>query len=263
MADIVQAPMTDEGVSVAEIVKTMDRAESEGRRVKFVYTIPDFHNPTGATMPLERRKELIKLCSERRILIVEDAAYTEIHFGDPPPQSLYALAGGHGVVRLGSYSKVIATGLRVGWIQAPSDYIDALARIRFDMGNSPLFHKAIAIYVESGKLEEHVAGMRANYANKCDALCESLHKHCEPYVRFKKPEGGFFLWLECIDVSATELVKAAVEEGLVFPPGSRFFCGGDIPNDSHVRLAFSYAQVENLAGVGKRLKAAFRRVKSR
>jgi 2-aminoadipate transaminase len=263
MADIVEAPMTDEGVSVAEVANAMDRAESEGKRVKFLYTIPDFHNPTGATMPLERRRELIELCSERRILIVEDAAYTEIYFGDSPPQSIYSLAGGHGVLRLGSYSKVIATGLRVGWVQARADYIGALTRIRFDMGNSPLFHKAVAIYIESGKLEEHVANRRANYADKCDVLCESLHKHCEPHVRFKKPEGGFFLWLDCMDVSATELVKAAVEEGLIFPPGSRFFCGGDMADDSHARLAFSYAPVDALAGVGKRLKAAFHRINSR
>ncbi|MCH9011116.1 MAG: PLP-dependent aminotransferase family protein [Chloroflexi bacterium] len=259
-AEIVQAEMDEHGVVVSSIADILARLKREGKRVKFFYTIADFHNPTGVTLTEDRRAELIKLCAEHEVLIVEDAAYTELFFGDAPPPSIYSMAEGQGVMRLGSLSKNIATGLRVGWVQALPAYIDALSRVRFDMGNSPLVHRALADYIGSGKLDAHIEKMRPIYAEKCEILVESLLEYCEPYIRFKKPDGGFFLWVDCLGASAKDVAKAAADEGLVCPLGVNFFSDRENSNDNHLRMAFSAAPLEQLAEAGPRLRAAFLKV---
>ena len=168
LAEIAAVPLHDpEGVE-----RAISAAEADGRRVKLLYTVADFHNPTGETMPRECREALVELCAERRVLIVEDAAYADIYFGDAPPPSLYGIAGGEGVLRVGTFSKPIATGLRVGWVQAREDFIDALSRVKFDMGSSPLLLRTLADYVGSGGMDAHLAEMRPLYRQKCETLCE-------------------------------------------------------------------------------------------
>jgi 2-aminoadipate transaminase len=257
--EIVPVPLDEQGVRVDKIAEAIERAEAEGKRVKLVYTIPDFHNPTGTTMSTERKVELIRLCADHHTLIVEDAAYAEIFFGAQAPPSLYAMAGGQGVLKAATFSKVIATGLRIGWVQGQVDYINALINVRFDMGNSPLLQRAIADYMESGKLDAHIREMRPLYARKCETLCRSLEEHCGPYVRFQRPEGGFFLWVECIGVSAQDVVREAAQEGLIFPVGSLFFLDGERDDTKHIRLAFVTATLEQLEEVGPRLSRAFQR----
>ena len=110
-AEIVQVPVDDDGIVVGKAAEVMERAKASGKRVKLVYVISDFHNPTGVAMSSERRKALVQLCAEHQVLIVEDAAYAEIHFGQNRPDSLYGLAGGQGILKVGTFSKPIATGL--------------------------------------------------------------------------------------------------------------------------------------------------------
>lgn len=260
MAEIVETEIDRDGISVEGVRKAIADATAAGKTVKFVYTIPDYHNPTGATMSLERREALLELCAEHNVLVLEDAAYTELYFDGPPPASLYALGGGEGVLRMGSFSKIIATGLRSGWVQAAPRYTEALVRVRFDMGNTPLVQRALSRYVESGALEPHVDRMRAIYRDKCDALANSLEEFCEPYVRFDRPSGGFFLWVECIGVSATELAQAAAREGLIFASGTFFYRDGEATDDSHVRLAFSKAPMEDLQQAGQRMRDVFQMI---
>jgi len=208
-------------------------------------------------MNLGRRKALLELCGEYNVLVLEDAAYTELYFDDSPPPSLFAMGGGEGVLRMGSFSKIIATGLRSGWVEAAPRYTEALARVRFDMGNNPLIQRALTRYVDSGALEPHVENMRDLYRQKCDALANSLEEFCEPYVRFNRPEGGFFLWVECIGVGAMELTQTAAREGLMFPAGAFFYRDGAEADDSHVRLAFSNAPIEELQQAGQRMRDVF------
>ncbi len=257
MADIVPVPIDDQGVLVEEVARAIEKAEASGKRVKLFYTIADFHNPTGVTMSAERREALIELCAEHQVIILEDAAYADIYFGPARPPSLYGMAGGQGVLKVGTFSKPIATGLRIGWVQGREDFIDALGRVKYDMGNSPVLLRALAEYVGSQKLEEHLEEMRPLYKAKCDALCRSLEEHCSQYVRFTKPEGGFFLWVECIGPKARDLMREAAELGLIFPAGATFFLQGDTDDTSHIRLAFSTASVEELEQVGPRIREAF------
>ena len=203
--------------------ETLERLAAQGKRAKLLYTVPDHHNPTGATMPLAVREKLVEVCARHRVFIMEDMAYTELYFDAPPPPSLYAVADGHGVIQVGSFSKIIATGLRVGWVQARLPVIESLGRVRFDMGGSPLLHRALAHYAGSGDLETHVDMLRGIYRRKCATLVSSLRENCHPHLRFEEPAGGFFLWAECVGASAQDVAREAAEEGLVFAMGSNFF----------------------------------------
>ena len=261
MAEIVEVPVEDDGISLEAVASAVASSEADGKTVKMIYAIPDYHNPTGVTMSESRRRALLELCADHRVLLVEDAAYSELYFdGTPPPPSLYAMSDGYGVMRVGTFSKVAATGLRIGWVQARSDFVSALSRVRYDMGTSPILLRAMARYAQSGRLETHVSEMRDLYALKCATLCESLDEYCAPYVRFNRPRGGFFLWVECIGASASEVRVAAAEEGLVFPGGSMFFNDPDKSGDKYLRFAFSSASVEQLRQVGPRLATAFHKV---
>ena len=111
----------------------------------------------------------------------------------------------------------------------------------------------------SGKLSDHLDEMRPLYAAKCKALCDSIEQHCSDYVRFTRPDGGFFLWLDCLGANARDVAAAAAKEGLMFPVGSLFYLNGDEDDTSHVRLAFSTASVDDLSQVGPRLRRAFER----
>ena len=260
LAEVIEVPVDDYGISLEAVASIMAEAEAAGKTVKMVYTIPDYHNPTGVTMSEARRRALLELCSRHRVMVVEDGTYSELYFDSPPPPSMYALSDGYGVMRVGTLSKVAATGLRVGWVQGRHEFIDALSRVRYDMGGSPILIRAMARYLESGHLESHVEQMRELYALKCRALCDSLEEHCGSYVRFTRPTGGFFLWLECIGAPASEMRIAAAEEGLILQGGSLFFQDSEEAGDRFLRLAFSSASVEQLREVGSRLATAFSKV---
>ncbi len=259
LCEIVEAELGDDDAFAERVEETLERLAAQGKRAKLLYTVPDHHNPTGATMPLAVREKLVEVCARHRVFIMEDMAYTELYFDSPPPPSLYAVADGHGVIQVGSFSKIIATGLRVGWVQARLPVIESLGRVRFDMGGSPLLHRALAHYAGSGDLETHVDGLRGIYRRKCAALVASLRENCHPYVRFDEPAGGFFLWAECVGASAQDVAREAAEEGLVFAMGSNFFKDKEAADTSHLRLALSYASLEEMEDVGPRFQRAFER----
>ena len=128
------------------------------------------------------------------------------------------------------------------------------------MGGSPLLHRAIAKYVVSGEVESHLAGMRDLYRQKCETLVISLQEHCEPYLRFEVPDGGFFIWAECIGATAQEIAREAAIEGVTFAAGSNFFAMREEADTTHIRLALSFATIDELAKVGPRLRDAFHRI---
>ena len=256
LAEIIQVSLDQQGLMVDDLPTIFQRVEESGKRVKLLYTVCYFQNPTGTTLSQERRRQLIELCGKHQTLIVEDAAYADIHFGVPSPPSLYALAGGEGVLKVGSFSKIIATGLRIGWVQGRSDFIDALARVRFDMGNSPLLQRALEAYLQSGKLDQHLGRIRTMYAEKCQVLSQSLYQHCSQYFNFERPDGGFYLWINCIGPEAQDVRREASKQGVVFPLGSTFFLNQERDDTTHLRLAFSTASLAELERVGPLLKVA-------
>ena len=260
-ASVVGVHMDDEGLRIDELEATIDRLEADGRTVKLIYTQPTFHNPTGLTMTLQRRLDLIELAARKRVLLMEDHAYSELYFDGPPPPTLSALTDGYGVLTVGTFSKVIATGLRVGWVQARPDWIQAMVPARFDMGNSPLLHRMLYEYMVRGNFGDHVQEMRRLYARKARTLASALEPYGEPYFDVVEPAGGFFLWLKLRNGLVADAVRDfAAEDGLSFASGNRFYPSGDPGADGEsLRLAYSWPPTATLEDAAERLGRAFHR----
>lgn len=239
LAEVVGVPLGDDGLALETLEETLERLRREGRRPKLLYTIANYQNPSGVSMTLERRRGVVEVCRRHDVLIVEDDPYGDIRFEGEALPSFFAVAGGVGAVKIGSFSKTLATGLRLGWVMADEPIIEALLRMRFDLGASPWVQRTVTEYATSGLLASHVAEMIAVYRRKRDVMLAALDERCSRYARWDVPQGGFFLWLELSDrVDAAALQEAAAHGGVAFVGGRVFF-----PDDSgsqYIRLAYSF-----------------------
>ena len=258
-AEVLSVPTDGEGLHTGALAELLARLERDGLRAKLVYTISNFHNPTGVAMSRARRLELLRLAAEHGAFVLDDDAYGEIWFDERPP-ALAGLAGGEGVVTVGSFSKILAPGVRAGWIQAPPGLIERVARMRFDMGSSPLLHRVLAHVFADGRLERHLERVRPLYAERLDALTSALIEFAEPYVSFVRPRGGFFLWVRLLGgLTADGVQRAGLEEGVSFPIGYGFFPDRRDPDGEHIRLAYSRATPADLREAAARLGRACER----
>ena len=259
-ARLVGVPMDAHGMCIDRLDAALQRLAAAGTPAKLVYVSPTFHNPTGITMPVARRRDLLEVAARHGVLLLEDTAYNELYFGDKLLPTLGALADGHFVITAGTFSKVIAPGLRVGWLQARPELLRLLMPARFDMGNSPLQHRMLYEFMVSGELEAHVARMRALYHTKMRTLADALRDLCGGAVQFTEPAGGFFLWLRLAEPLAAQAVQEqALERGVVFPVGRGFFpAEGPAPEAEYLRLAYSRVSVEDLRTGAERIAACLR-----
>ncbi|HEY8491039.1 MAG TPA: PLP-dependent aminotransferase family protein [Dehalococcoidia bacterium] len=258
-AEVITVPVDREGLRTDALAEALERLAAAGRRAKFIYTIPTFHNPTGSTMTLARRRELLELAARHRVLVLEDDAYGELRYEGEPVPSLYALSGGEGVVRIGTFSKTLASGLRLGWTMARKEYVDALVRMRLDMGTSPFASRVVAEYAASGRLDRHVTRMLALYREKRDTMLSALERYCARWATWERPEGGFFLWLRLAPgADCGTVVRTGLELGVATVAGTGFYSDGD--GAGYVRLAFSYVALEEIEEAVRRLGAALARV---
>lgn len=263
-------PVDGDGLDPEALAGLLDRLAAAGTPAKLLYTIPAFQNPTGATLSAGRRARVLELCARHGTLIVEDDAYREVWFGTEPPPSLYAMAGGEGVIRLGTFSKILAPGLRLGWCQAAEDVTGALVATRTDMGTSPLVQRAVARLARTGFLDAHIPRVRAHYAAKSAHVVRGLDAHCAPYATWEEPGGGFFAWLTLAGgIGGSDLAEAARAERVTYVGGHVFAARGDAgttrfggwgPGDSpHLRLAFSHVPDDEITEGIRRLGAALAR----
>ena len=255
-AELVGVPMDDEGIDTEALDKTLTELDSQGRKVKFLYTIQNFHNPTGITQTLERRKALIEVAGRHHVLLVDDDPYGQFRFhGDSVP-SLLALSGGEGVLSVGTFSKIIATGLRCAWVMGRQPYIDALVSTRFDGGSTPLIQRTVAAYIEAGNLEPHVEKMTSVYNEKCETMLRALDERCATRVTYTRPDGGFFIWAELPEGGdCMELLKAAQAEGVAVVPGMSYMVKPELGR-RNFRLAFSQVPEDQIFEAIQRLGRA-------
>ena len=253
-----QVSLDEQGICIDDLDVLLSRLAAEGRRPKMIYTIPTFQNPMGTTATLERRKQLIEVAARHRVLILEDDPYGELRFHGERVPSLLSLSGGDGVIRCGTFSKVIATGLRVGWIMGEKEYIDAVSKMRIDNGTSPFVSRVIAEYIKAGYHEPHVAQMCEVYRSKCDAMLSALEETCSSRASWTRPDGGFFIWLTVPEgTDPRRLAQAASEEGVQYVAGPAFYADGS--GQQHVRLAYSYVSEAEGAEAIRRLARAIER----
>jgi 2-aminoadipate transaminase len=241
-------PTDAEGIIVAELARVLDRLAVQGVTPKFVYTIANFQNPTGSVMSLARRQALMQVAEARGLLVIEDDAYGDLIYEGDPVTSLYALSHTDNVVRLGTFSKIVAAGVRLGWLIAPEPVLTQLAVTKIDGGTSAFTSRAVAAY-----LQEHLAARMATlldvYRSKRDAMLEALGAHLAGVATWSRPRGGLFIWVELPEGhDTTTLLEAAQRAGVTYLPGTNFSPEGKGANC--LRLSFAYLSPEEIrAGV--------------
>lgn len=210
-------------------------------RPKLIYVNPTFQNPTGLTMPIRTRRELLKLAERYRVPIVEDATYGELYFAEPPPPSLHQLDTSNIVILLSSFSKVMAPGLRLGWLSAARSIVDQIALIkqRMDPHTQNLAQFAVARLIRDGSFDDHLRTVRTEHARRCTQMIAAIQRHIPAGVlRFAKPQGGLYLWCRLAPgVDSTALLDRALSAGVAFVAGPPFY--PDPAGQSELRLCFS------------------------
>jgi 2-aminoadipate transaminase len=224
-------------------------------RPKLIYTNPTFHNPTGTTLPIRTRRELISLAQRYRVPIVEDATYRDLYFHEAPPPSLRDLDEHNLVIYLNSFSKVMAPGLRLGWIAAAPSIVDQIAIIkqRLDPHTPNLVQFAIARLMRQGTFDAHLRTIRAEHAKRCTQMIAAIQRHMPPgSIRFARPAGGLYLWCRLgAGLGATALHDRALANGVTFVPGPAFY--PDPAGDSELRLCFTSVLPSTIEESVKRL----------
>ena len=246
-----------DGLDVDDLEAAVARVRARGRRPRLLYTITTFHNPTGACLSVERRAALVALAQREDLLIVEDDVYRELVYEGEAPPSLWSLDPKAPVLRLGTFSKSLTPGLRVGWMTGREDLrLRCTGTGMIESGGCPSQFAATvaAALLDGGDYETHVAALRSAYAARRDALAAALRAHLPAGCDFVVPAGGYFLWLGLpAGLTSTALLPHAERHGVSFLPGGRFSTDGE---DDHVRLAFSLYDEAALAEGAARLAAA-------
>ncbi len=233
---------------------------------KLLYTIPDYHNPTGVTMSLERRKALIDIANRYDLIIIEDTPYREVYFDAPPPLPLKSLDTENRVIYLGSFSKILSPGLRLGWAVASQELIEKLTLLKLgaDTQCSTLNMAAVSCLLEDYDLDAHIIRTRAHYKKRKDKMLDAMRTELPQDIRFTDPSGGLFTWMtfpEDFD-SRKFLLECAIPEFEVgYVPGEAFYA--KTPEINHARISFSTV-ADNLLETGVlRLANALRHYKNR
>lgn len=246
-ADMRSVPTDGDGIIPDALVDTLDRAEDERRRVKFLYLVPTFQNPSGITLSTARREAIIEICRARGVLIVEDNPYAQVRFEGEPVPPLRSMTE-DGIIYLGTLSKVFSPGMRVGWVLAPETVREriVLAKEAADLCSSPFTQLVAASYLGSGHVEEDMDIVRKTYKERRDAMVDALDEHFPPEAFARPPEGGLFLWVtlpEAIDTKA--MLARALEAGAAYVPGTAFYPSKRDGRNS-MRLNFSYPSVSDI-----------------
>jgi DNA-binding transcriptional MocR family regulator len=240
------------GIVPLALAEAADRLIESGRKVKMLYLVPNFANPSGVTLAAERRAEVLAVCAERGILVVEDNPYGLLYFDKRPPAALRALDE-EGVVYLGSFSKVFSPGLRVGYVLAPPAIREKLVLANESAILSPAMFSQLMVseYLEVADWQGQLELFRNRYREKRDAALGALEQHL-PTVHTTRPEGGFFLWLTLPEgLNSKDMLPLAVNELVAYTPGTAFY--GDGRGKENLRICFSHPTAENVALGVKRL----------
>jgi len=258
-ATFVEVPQDANGMDVDALAIVLDRAAAAGRAPKFIYNVPDFHNPTGVTMPLERRRALVDLARHYGVLLVEDSPYRKVRFeGDSVPSLKSLDADGSAVIQLGTFSKLLAPGLRVGWAASAPDLLARMAQLKTDAGSCPLTQRVILEFCRAGRLDAHTTRVQETYRAHRDRMVRAFEREL-PEVAFQAPNGGYYLWLSLpTGVDGDALARRAADAGVIVIAGSKFFAnGGGDQRGRFIRVAFSHAGLDEIDEGVRRLATAY------
>jgi 2-aminoadipate transaminase len=254
-ADVVQIEMDSDGMRVDLLEETLERLEREGRRPKFIYTVPTFQNPAGVTLSEPRRRRLVEIARQRELLVLEDNPYGLLRYEGEPLPPLFSLDGGEYVLYLGTFSKILSPGIRLGWLVAPDP---VLAKIKLgkqaaDLCTSSLTQRLVDVYFEQDRWRDYIRDLSSLYRERRDAMLDALAEFFPPEAEWTRPAGGLFIWATLPDFIDTGdlLAKAIREEQVAFVPGAAAYVDGR--GGSSMRLNFSGADSDAIREGIKRI----------
>lgn len=255
-ADTRQVAMDDDGMDIDALEELLAELDREGRKPKFIYSVPTFQNPGGVTMSLERRQRLVALARRREILVIEDNPYGLLRFGGEQPVPLYSLDGGDFVLYVGTLSKILSPGIRIGWVCAPPPVMAklVLGKGASDLCTSTLSQYFVREYFAEGSWLEYVAELSRIYSSRRDAMIAALERYFPRQATWSTPEGGLFLWATMPDyINTTDLLAKALRENVAFVPGEAAFTDGR--GNGSMRLNYSAQTEEEIAEGIRRIGA--------
>jgi 2-aminoadipate transaminase len=246
-ADVIQVGCDEQGMRIDELEAVLGRLAAEGRRPKFIYSVPSFQNPAGVTLSLERRLRLVELARRNEVLIAEDNPYGLLRYeGDPLPP-LYQLEGGDYVIYIGTLSKILSPGIRLGWAVAPPPVMEkiVLGKQAADLCTSTLTQYFVREYFAEGRWLDYVESLVELYRSRRDAMLDALRRHFPPQAEWTHPAGGLFIWATLPDyIDTTDLLAKALRENVAFVPGQAAYVDGR--GASSMRLNFSASSEQEI-----------------
>lgn len=246
----VEVAMDDDGMVMEELEKKLQ----EHPDTKFIYTIPDFQNPTGRTLKLERRKRMIELANEFDVLIVEDNPYGAIRFAGEALPPVKHFDTENRVIYISTFSKIFAPGLRLGWICADESFIEKYVAFKqtADLHTDSFAQRITAKYVELYNIEDHIDKIKAVYKERCTAMLSCIEEFFPKNLAYSKPEGGLFIWVELPeDVDSTYIFTECLKNNVACVPGTPFYPNGTQRNT--LRLNYSNMSIEKIIEGMKRM----------
>jgi 2-aminoadipate transaminase len=240
-ADVHQVSTDDDGMRIDELEELLAGLARQGRRPKFIYSVPSFQNPAGVTLSEERRRRLVMLGREHEVLIVEDNPYGLLRYDGDPQPTLYSLDGGDYVLYLGTLSKILSPGIRIGWVAAPPPVLEkiGLGKQAADLCTSTLSQYFVREYFGEARWRDYIADLVEIYRDRRDAMLEALELHFPAQAEWTRPEGGLFLWATLPGyIDTTDLLAKALRENVAFVPGRAAYVDGQ-RGSSSMRLNFS------------------------
>jgi 2-aminoadipate transaminase len=246
-AKMIGVPQDDHGMKMDLLEKKLANLAKRGKKPKFIYVVPDFQNPSGVTLSLERRVRLLELAYQYEVPILEDSPYRDLRFEGKPVPAIYSLDKEGQVMVLGTFSKILCPGLRLAWIMAPSEWMERMiiAKQSMDLCCSTYNELLVAEFMKRGLMLKQVEKIRELYSKKAERMLEALKKYMPKGVRWTRPEGGLFLWVKLPKkMSSNDLLPKAIENKVAYVIGSAFHCNGKGQNT--MRLNFSYPTLEQI-----------------
>jgi 2-aminoadipate transaminase len=239
-AETIQIECDADGMRIDELEAALGRLDQEGRRPKFIYSVPTFQNPAGVTMSLERRRRLVELARSRELLVVEDNPYGLLRFGGEPLPPLYQLDGGDFVIYIGTFSKILSPGIRLGWAVTPPPVMEkvVLGKQAADLCTSTLTQYFVREYFGEGNWRQYIESLIGIYRSRRDAMVEALERYFPAQATWTEPDGGLFIWATLpAYIDTSDLLAKALRENVAFVPGQAAYVDGRGSNS--MRLNFS------------------------
>jgi len=246
-AKVEQIDMDSDGMRIDLLEERLDQLERDGRRPKFIYTIPSFQNPAGVTMSLERRQRLVEVAAERELLVLEDNPYGLLRYEGQPLPPLYALDRGVYVMYLGTFSKILSPGIRLGWVVAPPPVLEKinLGKQAADLCTSTLSQLMVQAYFEEARWRDYVESLTEIYRDRRDTMLDALAEFFPAEAEWTRPAGGLFIWATLPDfIDTTDLLARALRDNVAFVPGEAAYLDGRGRNA--MRLNFSASDEESI-----------------